>query len=189
MPVFSTNRISVSAARSDTRLFSNRVWAQAQVLLAGARRCPATRTVTCAVRVMGWRDEKQFRNYHRVLSRARWSSLSASRILLSLLVAALVPDGVVLVGIDETIERGRGEKIKAKGISHDPVRSSQLHVGVDEATAEIRAAVVTTNNFGDGQLLADLLEQVESELSQVTGDGGYDDRQCYDAIRVRGARA
>jgi IS5 family transposase len=65
----------------------------------------------------------------------------------------------------------------------------KLHVGVDEASGEIRAAVVTTNNFGDGQLLADLLAQVEGELSQVTGDGGYDDRQCYDAIRVRGARA
>ena len=65
----------------------------------------------------------------------------------------------------------------------------KLHVGVDEATGEIRAAVVTTNNFGDGQLLPDLLAQVEDELSQVTGDGGYDDRQCYDAIGERGARA
>lgn len=65
----------------------------------------------------------------------------------------------------------------------------KLHVGVDEATAEIRATVVTTNNFGDGQVLPDLLAHVEDELSQVTGDGGYDDRQCYDAIRERGARA
>lgn len=65
----------------------------------------------------------------------------------------------------------------------------KLHVGVDEATGEIRAAVVTTNNFSDGQVLPDLLAQVESELSRVTGDGGYDDRQCYDAISERGARA
>jgi hypothetical protein len=65
----------------------------------------------------------------------------------------------------------------------------KLHVGVDEASGEILAAVVTTNNFGDGQVLPDLLEQVESKLSQVTGDGGYDDRQCYEAIGARGARA
>jgi IS5 family transposase len=65
----------------------------------------------------------------------------------------------------------------------------KLHVGVDEATGEIRAATVTTNNYGDGQVLPDLLAQVESKLSQVTGDGGYDDRQCYDAISERGARA
>jgi len=65
----------------------------------------------------------------------------------------------------------------------------KLHVGVDESTGEIRAAVVTTNNFGDGQVLPDLLAQVEDELSQVTGDGGYDDRQCYDAIGAKGAQA
>lgn len=65
----------------------------------------------------------------------------------------------------------------------------KLHVGVDEATGEIRAAMVSTNNYGDGQVLPDLLAQVEGELSQVTGDGGYDDRQCYDAISERGARA
>jgi hypothetical protein len=65
----------------------------------------------------------------------------------------------------------------------------KLHVGVEQATGEIQAAVVTTNNFGDGQVLGDLLAQVEEELSQVTGDGGYDDRQCYDAIGARGARA
>lgn len=65
----------------------------------------------------------------------------------------------------------------------------KLHVGVDEATGEIQAAVAATDNFGDGQVLPDLLAQVEAKLSQVTGDGGYDDRQCYDAISERGARA
>jgi DDE superfamily endonuclease len=108
-------------------LFSKRVWAHAQVLIVGALLCPAKRTVTSALRVMGLGDEKHFQNYHRVLSRAVWSGLAASRILLSLLVAAFAPEGVVLVGIDDTIERRRGEKIKAKGIYRDPVRSSQTH--------------------------------------------------------------
>src|ERR1043165_6156333 len=108
-------------------LFSKRVWAHAQVLIQGALLCPAKRTVTSALRVMGLGDEKHFQNYHRVLSRALWSGLSASRILLSLLVAAFAPEGVVLVGIDDTIERRRGEKIKAKGIYRDPVRSSHSH--------------------------------------------------------------
>jgi len=65
----------------------------------------------------------------------------------------------------------------------------KLHLGVDEHTGEVAAAVVTTNDYGDGQVLADLLAQVGDELRQVTGDGGYDDRQCYDAIRERKARA
>ena len=53
------------------------------------------------------------------------------------------------------------------------------------AAGELAAAVVTTNDFGDGQVLADLLGQVDDKLQQVTGDGGYDDRQCYEAIRER----
>jgi IS5 family transposase len=65
----------------------------------------------------------------------------------------------------------------------------KLHLGVDEATGEVAAAAVTTNACGDGQALPALLSQVAGGLKQVTGDGGYDDRQCYDAIRLRGARA
>ena len=65
----------------------------------------------------------------------------------------------------------------------------KLHLGVDEQTGELAAAVVTSNDFGDGQVLADLLGQVDGALRQVTGDGGYDDRQCYDAIRASAARA
>jgi Transposase DDE domain len=65
----------------------------------------------------------------------------------------------------------------------------KLHVGVDEATGEVVAAAVTTNACGDGQALPALLGQVEGVIKQVTGDGGYDDRQCYDAIRGRGARS
>lgn len=65
----------------------------------------------------------------------------------------------------------------------------KLHLGVDEATGEVAAAAVSTNACGDGQALPALLAQVEGTIRQVTGDGGYDDRQCYDAIRERGARA
>jgi hypothetical protein len=65
----------------------------------------------------------------------------------------------------------------------------KLHLGVDEATHEFVAAVVSTNSFKDSQLLPDLLAQVESELSQVSADGAYDSRNCYDAIRELGARA
>lgn len=65
----------------------------------------------------------------------------------------------------------------------------KLHLGADEATGEIVAAVVTTNNVADSQVLEDLLEQVEDELAQVSGDGSYDKRKCYEAIRKRQAKA
>ena len=66
---------------------------------------------------MGLDHEKRFHRYHRGLSRARWSSLEASRILLGLLLEAFVGQGRLIVGIDETLERRYGKKIAARGVS------------------------------------------------------------------------
>jgi hypothetical protein len=46
---------------------------------------------------------------------------------LLLLVHAFTPEGPVIIGIDETLERRWGAKIKARGIYRDPVRSSHGH--------------------------------------------------------------
>lgn len=109
-------------------VFSERVWQHVQVLLAGAILAPGKRTVSSALRAVGLDQQKRFHRYHRVLSRAVWSSREASRILLELLVEAFVPEGAPLVvGVDETLERRRGKKIAAKGIYRDPVRSSHAH--------------------------------------------------------------
>src|SRR3954452_23631696 len=86
-------------------LFSRRVWRHALVLVAGAILTPGRRTVCAALRVMGLGRTKQWTCYHRVLNRATWSSLAASRVLLGLLVAMFAPAGPVVVGIDETIAR------------------------------------------------------------------------------------
>ena len=108
--------------------FSDRVWYWAQVLLVGAILAPGKRTVTAALRVLGLKDDKQYQNYHRVLNRAKWSGLLVSKILLGLLVPVFVKAGMpVVLGADETLERRRGEKIKARGIFRDAVRSSKKH--------------------------------------------------------------
>lgn len=108
-------------------IFSARVWQHAWVLLVGAILAPGKRTVTAVLRVMGLSDEEHFQNYHRVLNRAVWSSLGISRILLEWLVITFVPCGVLVFGLDDTIERRWGMKIKARGIYRDPVRSSHSH--------------------------------------------------------------
>src|SRR5215470_7124106 len=109
-------------------VFSKRVWEHVQVLMVGELLAPGQRTVTAVLRVMGLSQERHFQNYHRVLNRARWSSLATARVLLELVVHSFAPTGVVVVGLDDTLERRRGEKIKAKGIYRDPVRSSRFHV-------------------------------------------------------------
>src|SRR5882724_3796469 len=108
-------------------VFSKRTWHPALVLLWGAILAPRKRTVTSALRIMGLSGERQFQKYHRVLNRAIWDSRRASHLLLQLLIAQFVPSGPVVIGIDDTIERRRGSKIKAKGIYRDPVRSSHSH--------------------------------------------------------------
>src|SRR5215211_832871 len=109
-------------------LFSERVFEHVQLLMAGAILTPGKRTVSSALRAMGLDQHKTFHRYHRVLSRAKWSSMEASRILLDSLVEAFVPEGPLVVGVDETLERRQGKKIAAKGIYRDPVRSSHTHL-------------------------------------------------------------
>jgi len=119
----------ITALTPFKQLFSDRVWDWAQTLLIGTILAPGKRTVTSVLRVMGLKDDAQYQNYHRVLNRAKWSSLQASQILLGLLVATFMSAGVPLViGADETLERRRGKKIKKKGIFRDAVRSSHKYI-------------------------------------------------------------
>ena len=110
------------------RLFSRRVFAHVQLLVVGAILAPGKRTVTAALRIMGLGQQENWHKYHRVLSRARWSARAASRVLLGQLVAAFLPAGPLVFGLDETLERRWGPRIAARGIYRDAVRSSQAHL-------------------------------------------------------------
>jgi transposase len=84
---------------------------------------------------------------------------------------------------------GEGEwKVRQHGWSkRRPWR--KLHLGVDEATGEIVAAVVSEAGVADEAAVPDLLLQVPGELYQVSADGAYDKRHCYDVLAERGAKA
>lgn len=109
-------------------VFSRPVWRHVQVLLVGAVLCRGARTVAAVLRVMGLGQEKRFEKYHRVLSRAQWSGLHGSKILLGLLVPLLPASWPIIIGPDDTIERRRGKKISAQGCYRDAVRSTAQHV-------------------------------------------------------------
>ena len=96
-------------------LFTSPTWRKAQLLPVGTILTPGQRTVAAALRVMGRRDQGDYARYHEVLNRAVWSSREVARILLLLLLQHLDRgDGPLIFGIDETLERRRGAKIRAR---------------------------------------------------------------------------
>jgi hypothetical protein len=77
---------------------------------------------------MGLHNRVSYNQYHHVLSRAVWSPMALAQTLLWLLLDTFCISGEPLIfGIDETIERRWGHKIRARGIYRDAVRSSGSH--------------------------------------------------------------
>jgi DDE superfamily endonuclease len=109
-------------------LFTRPTWSNAVMLIAGTILAPGRRTVTAALRILGREGDFGFCTFHRVLNRAAWSPRELAGRLLKLLIEAFVPAGApVVIGLDDSIERRWGAKIRARGIYRDPVRSSKGH--------------------------------------------------------------
>lgn len=106
-------------------------------------------------------------------------------------MSVVPPTGAQHVVLDSTGVKvyGEGEwKTRQHGVRKRRTWR-KLHLGVDEATGEILAVVVTGNDTHDGEVLAELLDQIDGESGQVTTDGAYDHRPCYDKITEREAKA
>ena len=108
--------------------FSRPTFEPTELWRVGAVRAPGRRTVTAVLRGMGQSVEAHVHNDHCIPHRARWSARAAGRMRLTPLLDAFVPEGPVVLGIEEAIARRRGEKSSAKGIYRDPVRASPTHV-------------------------------------------------------------
>jgi len=65
----------------------------------------------------------------------------------------------------------------------------KLHLCVDEATLEIISVVASANDVSDAEALPDLLQDAPGEIEQVSADGAYDQRRCYDTLNRHRARA
>lgn len=84
---------------------------------------------------------------------------------------------------------GEGEwKVRQHGISKRRTWR-KLHFCTDAATLEIVSVVASTNNVSDGEVLPELLADVPGKIAQVSADGAYDQRKCYDALNKHGAQA
>lgn len=112
-------------------MFSSKVFKHVKTLLMGSLLVVGRRTVCSALRAVGLEHEQQFHKYHRVLSKAKWSTYKGSRILLDVLVKAFIPDSEPLVfGLDETLERRWGSKIKARGIYRDAAPEARFALAI-----------------------------------------------------------
>ena len=82
----------------------------------GVLLAPVTHTVTSALQVLELSQGAHFQNNNWVLKSAVWPTLTAVRNLLGLCVAAFAATEVLVMGLDDPIERRRSEKIKANDI-------------------------------------------------------------------------
>ncbi len=99
-------------------LFSKKVFKHVSVLVLGSLLTVGRRTICSALRTVGLAQERQFHKYHRILSKAKWSCRHGGKLLLGLLIDRFFDKSEPLVfGIDETIERRWGAKIKAQGFT------------------------------------------------------------------------
>jgi hypothetical protein len=118
------------------------------------------------------------------------STLSRRIGKLSIALPVLPATGARHIVVDSTGVKvyGEGEwKTRQHGISKRRTWR-KLHLGVDEATGEILAARMTSNTVHDGEVLDELLNQIEDDIEQVSTDGAYDHRHCYEEIVERGAK-
>jgi hypothetical protein len=99
-------------------------WNSALALLLGAILCKGKRTVSNVLRSIGLAHAPGFSKYHRILNSLNWSLREAAAILLRLLLKLPGQERPVFT-IDETLERRKGQKIRAKGYYRDAVRSSK----------------------------------------------------------------
>jgi hypothetical protein len=65
-----------------------------------------------------------YSSYHRVFSRARWSTWALARILATAVVALVPADQPLVLSVDDTLAGHRGRRVYGKGCHRDGVRSS-----------------------------------------------------------------
>ncbi len=64
----------------------------------------------------------------------------------------------------------------------------KLHLGIDEATGEIIASVLSTNDMHDSEVFPDLVNQIEETINQASADKAYDSFANYDLLEKLGAK-
>uniref|UniRef100_UPI0018C1D8DC IS5 family transposase n=1 Tax=Vibrio anguillarum TaxID=55601 RepID=UPI0018C1D8DC len=85
---------------------------------------------------------------------------------------------------------GEGEwKVKKHGTDGKRRVWRKLHIAVDTDTHEIIATELSLSNVTNIEVLPNLLKQTRRKIVEISGDGAYDTKDCYEAIRRKQADA
>lgn len=107
--------------------FRPKTFPRVRLLAVGAIVVTGRRTLTRILATLDGLVQGHFTNYHRVFSRAAWSTWLLGRILTELVLELLPPDEPVVVLGDDTVAQHRGKCVYGKGRHRDAVRSSHSH--------------------------------------------------------------
>ena len=81
---------------------------------------------------------------------------------------------------------GEGEwKVRQHGYSRRRTWR-KLTILLDANRQEIITAQLSTNDCHDKELLPDLLKNIDEQLGDAAGDGGYDSHECFNMIKAKG---
>jgi hypothetical protein len=87
----------------------------------------------------------------------------------------------------QAIGEGEWKKMRHGESRHQVWR--KLHIAMDADDQTILAATMTESVRLDGNCLPNLINEIEDQISQITGDGAYDKKGCYRSAHERGAKA
>ena len=125
------------------------------------------------------------------LPEASYSTLSKRSTSLEVSLSRQATGEALHLVVDSTGMKvyGEGEwKVRQHGYSKRRTWR-KLHLGVDQASGEVLAVEMTDHETLDRRVMPALIEQVAEPISQVSADGAYDYKACYQAIATREARA
>ena len=83
------------------------------------------RFITDAIVTTGRTRKGHHSNYHRFFSQAAWSLDQVSFTLVLLSIRILIPQGVIVIAVDDTLRRKRGLSLFGAGMHYDPLLSSR----------------------------------------------------------------
>ncbi len=65
----------------------------------------------------------------------------------------------------------------------------KLHIGVDPASGEIQAALLTANSVSDDEMAETLLQQITQPIDSLAADGSYDKHKVYASLHTHSPAA